>query len=57
MCESCYVERQKHRAMQLATTLIPKKKIEVHPDGVKEVKCEFCDVNCGNEWCCMKEQK
>lgn len=31
--------------------------LEVHADGVKEVKCELCDVPCGNEWCCMKEQQ
>jgi hypothetical protein len=25
--------------------------IEVHADGVKEVTCGFCDVNCGNDYC------
>jgi hypothetical protein len=31
--------------------------MEIHADGVKEVKCEFCDVNCGNSWCPYNEEE
>lgn len=32
-------------------------KLEVHADGVKEVKCNSCSEPCGNEWCCMKDEQ
>lgn len=31
--------------------------VELHADGVKEVKCEFCIEPCGMQHCCMKQEK
>jgi hypothetical protein len=30
---------------------------EVHADGVKEVKCDFCSVNCGNDYCYVNRKE
>jgi len=30
---------------------------EVHPDGVKEVTCDFCDEPCGTDWCPTKDEE
>lgn len=69
MCDSCYSNKKEmlnkirkiQEFVEKATTedLADRynKCMEIHADGIKEIKCECCSEPCGNECCCMKENQ